>query len=880
MQVKTTVTVNDGTTATADSITAYVYDLAGNLISQTDGVGNTITYEYNAFEKVSKAVYPRDETTQAENTIVYQYDVMGNLAKKKILLVPLMPIPTINKEDNYLILLKISYTYDDNGNQLTMTDATGQTVRTYDELNRVATKTVPQFGTNVFQYDIQLGIAEGYAEDGYVGEKSIDSKGNEALKVNDKAGRLKVVKSDSETTGTVYQYDGNGNRTSVTYENGAKEVYTYYDDNLLATLTNYGTTGNIIESYQYTYDAAHNQKTKVDAKGTTSYTYDTLNRLIKVLEPIGLGGKLTEYGYDKAGNRLTERIINGSQTTLTMYAYDERNRLLTTTLQTPTGSREISKYVYDNNGNTLQKTKETTKKADPLEKPSFSMFIIGQTDNEFSRSMVINEYNSFNQLVTTKTGAQIANYVYKGEGRRVQKSINGQATNYLYEYDKVVLETDGKGKQTARNVYGINLLSRTIDSQKVNYLYNGHADVTALIDATGTKVASYYYDAFGNPLETTGTISNPIRYVGYQYDTETGLYYLNERYYDSKIARFLTEDTFRGQDNDPLSLNLYTYCHNEPIMYSDPTGHRAETLGSKTGNDNAVFATRAALRATQAAKAKAEVAAKAMLKATATKAKSVIGTINAVISITQIVAPMIKKETDKLERKTLESIVQNNSPVGNWIECFTGKTLITGEELTYEQRMERNDKGDELFESGLLTLGIGGTKLVNSTLSTAVKPNLKVTTKNAVVDILAEVSETSKLNYKPTSGVDLVTTPGKSTTVLGTYAKDTGSIVNELGNVKSINFEPRDNGFNVLNVPDELYQNPKQFWNEYNKPWLDNAIERNDTILMATKPEFKVDSLLRKNSSGKFELSGFGKEYSHLRKNGYVFNSVTNKMIK
>lgn len=203
--------------------------------------------------------------------------------------------------------------------------------------------------------------------------------------------------------------------------------------------------------------------------------------------------------------------------------------------------------------------------------------------------MVINEYDSFNQLVTTKTGAQIAYYSYNGEGRRVQKNVNGETTNYLYEYDKVVLETDEKGKQTARNVYGINLLSRTIDNQTVNYLYNGHADVTALIDEIGTKVASYYYDAFGNPLETTGTISNPIRYAGYQYDTETGLYYLNARYYDSKIARFLSEDTYRGQDNDPLSLNLYTYCHNEPVMYSDPTGHRDETLGSKTKNDNAVF---------------------------------------------------------------------------------------------------------------------------------------------------------------------------------------------------------------------------------------------------------------------------------------------------
>lgn len=64
-------------------------------------------------------------------------------------------------------------------------------------------------------------------------------------------------------------------------------------------------------------------------------------------------------------------------------------------------------------------------------------------------------------------------------------------------------------------------------------------------------------------------------YAGYQYDEETDIYYLNARYYDSKIERFITEDTYTGNPSDPLSLNLYTYCHNEPIMYWDPTGHWA-----------------------------------------------------------------------------------------------------------------------------------------------------------------------------------------------------------------------------------------------------------------------------------------------------------------
>jgi len=149
-----------------------------------------------------------------------------------------------------------------------------------------------------------------------------------------------------------------------------------------------------------------------------------------------------------------------------------------------------------------------------------------------------------------------------------------------------VLEVESKAGQTDkvnRNIYGTNLLMRQADGLSLYYMYNGHADVTALIDATtGTTRATYYYDAFGNIDEqkyytASGTettpINNSIMYAGYQYDEETGLYYLNARMYDPKIARFLQEDTYSGTINDPLSLNLYAYCANNPLIYVDPTGH-------------------------------------------------------------------------------------------------------------------------------------------------------------------------------------------------------------------------------------------------------------------------------------------------------------------
>jgi len=114
------------------------------------------------------------------------------------------------------------------------------------------------------------------------------------------------------------------------------------------------------------------------------------------------------------------------------------------------------------------------------------------------------------------------------------------------------------------------------------YLYNAHGDVTSLIGITGTIEATYEYDAFGNITNQTGKADRNIRYAGYQYDKETELYYLNARYYDSKIARFITEDTYTGNLSDPLSLNLYTYCSNEPIMYIDPTGHWQEKDSEKS----------------------------------------------------------------------------------------------------------------------------------------------------------------------------------------------------------------------------------------------------------------------------------------------------------
>ena len=164
-------------------------------------------------------------------------------------------------------------------------------------------------------------------------------------------------------------------------------------------------------------------------------------------------------------------------------------------------------YDYDNNGNQTTTTVNGT-------------------------VTVTNTYDNRNQLIKTVTGDNMVKNGYNGEGYRIEKKTNGELTRYLYESDKVVLEVDGSGNQTGRNVYGTNLLVRTTDGLNYYYMYNGHADVTALLKADGTIAATYYYDAFGNITDTTGSVNNSITFAGYQYDEETGLYYLNARMYD------------------------------------------------------------------------------------------------------------------------------------------------------------------------------------------------------------------------------------------------------------------------------------------------------------------------------------------------------------
>jgi len=298
------------------------------------------------------------------------------------------------------------------------------------------------------------------------------------------------------------------NKAGETYNKISSTEFTYTDDNQVKTMVNKNATDVVLNNYSYSYDSNGNQISKTDEKGTTTYTYDVLNRVASIKEP---GGKTTYYSYDPAGNRWKERIIEGASDITKYYIYNEQNRLESISEFSDEDERESTVFKYDNNGNQLYSMKESLKKSSESETPKFGMFISGQdayTEHaeELFRSETINRYNELNQLVETTTGPSTIKNNYNGEGLRVSKTVNNKETNYVYVYDKVILELDAYGNETARNVYGHNLASRTITNdsgveESYMYLYNGHSDVVALLTSSGSVRVSYYYDAFGNLLE-------------------------------------------------------------------------------------------------------------------------------------------------------------------------------------------------------------------------------------------------------------------------------------------------------------------------------------------------------------------------------------------
>ena len=165
--------------------------------------------------------------------------------------------------------------------------------------------------------------------------------------------------------------------------------------------------------------------------------------------------------------------------------------------------------------------------------------------------------------------------VYDQDGQRIKRTQDGTSRQYFYDSGVALYTKDGSSISSANILSDSGAAIGTYRSSAYHtYLKDMQGSTTNLLRADGTLSAAYDYADFGETTELAGSsFDNQIRYAGGIYDEETGLYYLNARYYDPETGRFISQDSYRGKIDDPNQWHLYAYCANNPINYVDPSGH-------------------------------------------------------------------------------------------------------------------------------------------------------------------------------------------------------------------------------------------------------------------------------------------------------------------
>ena len=440
----------------------------------------------------------------------------------------------------------------------------------------------------------------------------------------DDIGRLLQV-SGNDGSYVKTSYDELDKSTDLHYKfNGQRrDVYFHYSDkdNLpldvkFGTGTAYAVT-NLYDGLTRVYEKDYtlvgntsNSKLKaeysyVDWSGDKSdRTTGTVRGINYTFAANGLSTHDRWYTYDNVGNILTECrwISSSSKPVQESYTYDAKNQLVRHDSAT---LKATYTYAYDAGGNI------TTKKTYAYTTGSLDGKTATETINYiYGNSAWGDELTSYNgeSIVYDKIGNPTS---YRGwgmtwQGRQLTKAVKDKTVTFTYDSEGIrTSKSDGtnttkyllNGTQILAQKTGSTTLSFFYDQQGNRvamadssnkfyyYIYNVQGDVIALADAsTGKLSATYTYDAWGKCTVTNASgytigTQNPFRYRGYYYDSETSLYYLQSRYYDPEVGRFINADAFASTDiSGVLSTNMFAYCENNPVMRTDPTGELFSTI--------------------------------------------------------------------------------------------------------------------------------------------------------------------------------------------------------------------------------------------------------------------------------------------------------------
>lgn len=554
-----TVSITDnGSSGDTPITTAFEYDENGNVTRELHSGGDYISFEYNGRGKVTRRSEFNSSGTELTRTVYTYYPNDGELET--------VSDYTISGNTETL------YHYEEYG---------------YDGLNRLSWKaeingsTVPNdldpYKTT-YSYDIHDNISSiSYGSSIpteidsinyiYTGTRLTSVKAN----INNQEYTLKdYTYTDWGAVNTVkdyYDFKNSGISKYITLDysydrlmNVSQMVYTKDDD-------------SVLESHGYVYDKAgkiteeRNINSFTEVNEVRYFSYDELGRLtssnIKDIEVTGnvseeIDKLQTSYTFDKVGNRLT-KTENG---TTTNYVYNGLNQLVSET----TGTDSLT-YSYDANGN---QTGITGMEGGISVSKSFT-------------------YTPGGMMASYMSGNDSQINTYTGNGVRIRKQEGTDISNYFYQEGSVLYTTDGSNNRKSFNLLNVSDIfgtERTENNADRYYFYleDQRGSIVNLIDDSADQVASYWYNDFGEVGEEKpsaySSFINEVQYTGAIYDSMTSLLYLNARFYDPSTGRFISQDTYRGEKNEPGTWHLYAYCANDSINYADTTGHDAIILKS------------------------------------------------------------------------------------------------------------------------------------------------------------------------------------------------------------------------------------------------------------------------------------------------------------